>query len=243
MLRNLLFLCVVLLGLSPRFAYAEIEKTISSSRVLLGDLVLDAPADIADLDLGPAPSAGASRLYSAADLLAAAQQVGRKIVVTDSVRVVRATKRWSQAEFLAFVTPKLKSMLPEYAKLLRIEVPRGLVTVPSIELKRLELGQVPNRRGTVHTTAMVELSIDGRIEQRLSLPIVLDLDERPKPVEVDRGTSVVLVINLGSAKVSATAITLQSTAVGSVALFRVLKTRKTLRARLLTTSTAEVVSE
>jgi flagella basal body P-ring formation protein FlgA len=72
---------------------------------------------------------------------------------------------------------------------------------------------------------------------------VLDLDERPKPIEIDRGASVVLTINLGRTRVSAAAVTLQPTAVGSVALFRVVKTRKTIRAKLLSPSTAEVVSE
>jgi hypothetical protein len=242
MLRRSLLLCV-LLWLIPSSAQAELERIIASSRVLFGDLVPDAPSDLAKLDLGPAPPAGSSRLFSAGELSAAARETGTKLVVGDSVRVIRATRRWSQAELLALVTPKLRAALPDYARLLRVDVPRTLVTVSHVELSRLELGQLPNRRGQVHTSAMAELSSDGRIEQRLTLPVVLDLDERPKPIEVDRGASVVLSINLGSARVSTTAITLQATAVGSTALFRVVKTRKTIRARLLSPSTAEVVSE
>jgi hypothetical protein len=242
MLRRALLL-YVLLWLSPRPAQAEIERTIASSRVLFGDLIPNVPSDLAKLDLGPAPPAGSSRLFSAGELSAAAHEIGTKLDVSDSVRVVRATKRWSQAELLAFITPRLRDALPTHATLIRVDVPRTLITVTQVQLSRLEFGQLPNRRGQVHTSAMAELSSDGRIEQRLTFPVVLDLEERPKPIEIERGMSVVLTINLGSAKVSTAAVTLQPMAVGSTALFRVVKTRKTIRARLLSPSTAEVVSE
>ncbi len=238
-----LVLGMLLLGLSPRSAQAEIERTVTSSRVLFGILVPSAPLEVADLDLGPAPPAGSSRLYSTEELVMAARQAGTKLLVKDSVRAVRAAKRWTQAELLTFITPKLKAALPNYARLLRVDVPRTLVTVPCVELSRVEPGQLPNRRGTVQTSALFELTVDGKLEQRLSLPIVLDLGERPKPVEVERGTTVALQITLGASRVSAAAIAVQTVAVGSVALFRVTKTRKTLRAKLLSPSTAEVVSE
>jgi hypothetical protein len=241
--RFVLFVGMLSLGLSEGSAHAEIERTITSSRVLFGDLIPTAPPDIAEIDLGPAPPAGSSRLYSTEELLKAARQAGRTLLIRDSVRAVRATKRWTQAELLAFITPKLKAALPEYARLLRVEVPRTLTTVPGIELNRVEPGQLPNRRGTVQTSALFELTVDGKLEQRLTLPIVLDLGERPKPVEIERGTTVTLQISLGATRVSAAAVPLQTVAVGSVALFRVVKTRKTLRAKLLSPSAAEVVHE
>lgn len=243
MRRMLLIFAMLLLGSSPRAALGEIERVITSNRVLLGVLVPSAPAEIADLDLGPAPPAGSSRLYSSSELSYAAQQGGKTLLVPDSVRAVRATKRWSQAEFSSFVTPKLKATLPNYARLVHVDVPRTLLTVQNVELNRIEWGQLPNRRGTVHTSALAELSADGKVEQRLTLAVVLDLSDRPKPVEVAHGSSVALHINLGSTRVSAAAITLQALPVGGVGLFRVIKTRKTLRAKLLSPSTAEVVSE
>lgn len=243
MARSHLVIGIFLLGLSPGVGHAEIERKITSSRVLFGDLVPTAPADIAALDLGPAPPAGSSRLYSTDDLLAAARQAGKQLVIADSVRAVRATKRWNQAEFTAFITPKLKAVLPEYARLLHVDVPRSLTTVLGIELSRVQPGQLPNRRGTVQTSAMLELTVNGRLEQRLTLPVVLDLGERPKPPEIERGATVSLQITLGATTVSASAVALQTMAVGSAGLFRVTKTRKTLRAKLLSPSTAEVVSE
>jgi hypothetical protein len=241
--RIILIFCVLVCWLSPSRAMAETAKTIAVGRVHFGDLVPDAPLEIAGLDLGPAPPAGSSRLYSREELTAVAQRAGNFLVVRESIRAVRATTRWSQAELLALVTPKLTAALPEYAKLLRVDVPKTLVTAANLELTRLELGQIPARRGNAQTSAVAELGIDGKVELRLTLPVVLVLDDPPKPIEVERGSTVALVINLGAARVSAAAVTLQTTSVGAVSLFRVIKTRKTLRARLLSTSTAEVVSE
>jgi hypothetical protein len=205
--------------------------------------VPSAPPELAEVDLGPAPPAGASRLYSTEELLTAARQAGKQLLIRESVRAVRATKRWTQAEFTSFITPKLKASLPEYARVLRVEVPRSLVTVSNIELGRIEPGQLPNRRGTVQTSALFELTVEGKLVQRLSLPVVLELGERPKPAEVERGATVTLQVNLGTTRVSAQAAPLQTLAVGAVGLFRVVKTRKTLRAKLLSTTLAEVTSE
>lgn len=243
MLHPRLILCFLLASLDPRLAAAETERPIVSSRVSLGDLLPNAPTELANLDLGPAPPAGSSRLYSIGDLVAAARAAGHTLVVKDSVRAVRATQHFSQTELSAMLTPKIEAALPGYAKLVRVDFPRALVTPAGVELNHIVFGQLPNRRGTVHTSVVAELSVEGKIERRLSLRVVVELEERPKPIEIERGTLVTLVINLGATKVSAAAMSVHSVAVGSSGLFRVRKTQKTLRAKLISRSAAEVVSE
>jgi hypothetical protein len=222
-------------------AQAETQRTINASRVQLGAIWPGVPEELAGLDLGAAPPAGSSRLYSPQDLTAIARQAGSRYVFKEAVRVVRATKRWSQRELLEWVTPELQRALPGHARLTRVEIPRQLVTAEGVELSRVQLGQVPNRRGSAMTSAVLEFRSGSNIEQRVTVSVYLDLDEPPKPIELPQGAPVTLVVNLGSAKVSTSAVALQTVAVGSTALFRVVKTRKTLHAKLVSTSMAEVV--
>jgi len=235
-------LTVCLLWLSPSLARAEVHKVITTSRVRFGELVPDAPTEVQDLDLGPAPPAGSSRLFSANELASAARRAGTNVAVSDSVRVVRATKRWSQLELRELVKSKLQSTLPAHARLLHVDVPQFLVSSTTAELSRVTLGQLPSRQGTVHTSAVADLTSDGRIEHRLVISVALDLGIPPKPIELPQGTLLTLVIRLGTTQVSTSATTLQPTTVGSIALVRVIKTRKTLHGKILTATMAEVVA-
>lgn len=235
-------LTVLLLWLSPNFAGAEVQRAVTTSRVRLGELVPDAPTAVQDLDLGPAPPAGSSRLFAAAELVSAAQRAGATLTVPDSVRAVRATRRWTQIELRELVQERLQRTLPSHAHLLKVDVPRTLLTSTTAELSQVTLGQLPNRQGTVHTSAVVELAGEGRVEHRLVVGVSLELGAPPKPIELPQGAPLTLMVRLGSTQVSAQAVTLQPAAVGSIALVRVVKTRKTLRSKILTESTAEVVN-
>ncbi|HEY5957028.1 MAG TPA: flagella basal body P-ring formation protein FlgA [Polyangiaceae bacterium] len=241
MTKLLLSLVLALLCMSPRTAQAETARMIVASRVQMGAILPDVPEELASVDLGASPPAGSSRLYSVQDLTAAARQAGSRYVVKDAIRVVRATKRWTQSELVDLIAPAVKRSLPLHAHLLHIDVPKQLITAQGVELSRVQVGQIPNHRGAALTSAVLELRADGNIEQRVALTLHLDLDDPPKPVEVTQGTTITLVVNLGAAKVSTAAIALQTAAVGSIALFRVVKTRKTLHAKLISALTAEVV--
>jgi hypothetical protein len=240
---TLAVLLLTLLGTLPQTAAAEREQLVDGGRIYLGEVVADLAPSAATLDLGPAPKAGSSRLLSAEDLNRALKAAGTTLVVKDSVRVVRSTKHWNQQDLTSWISPAISKALPDYATLVRLEVPRSLLTPTTTVVGHVELAQLPKRRGTLHTSVVVDLMVDGELEQRLSLPVVLELGDRPTPLTVPRGQTVTVSINLGLARVSATAVTLQAVEVGTVALCRVLQTKKVLRARLISKNTAEVVTE
>jgi flagella basal body P-ring formation protein FlgA len=231
------------LGTTSTFAAAERKQLIESNRIYLGDLISDLPSDIATLDLGASPKAGGSRLFLATEINRVLKSVNQNRTVNDSVRVVRSTKHWNQRDLLEFISPAISQALPAYATLVRLDVPRSVLTPTAVSVGHVEFAPFPKRRGTLSTSVVVELVVDNELEQRLSFPLVVELAEQPKPVTVPRGQNVTLSINFGLTHVSATAVTLQPTEVGSSALCRVLRTKKVLRAKMLSTSTAEVLSE
>lgn|SRR5512145_1266958 len=238
-----IILCLLVLLASPRSAQADVQRVVTSGRVLLGDLVPNAPAEVRGIDVGPAPPGGSSRLFPRSEIQALAQRAGVDLAVTESVRIARATTRWSQTELAQLLEAKLVPVLPPHAHLIRIDAPKSVVTSTNARLSRVSLGQLPHRTGPVTTTCVLELTVDGQLEQRLVVRVALELTEPPVSLRLPPGTPITLIIRLGSAQVSTAAVTLEPTSVGSTALLRVIKTRKSLRAKLVTAATAEALAQ
>jgi hypothetical protein len=236
-------LATLLILLGPSLARAEAQRTVAGSRVLLGDLIAEVPEPARNFDLGPTPAPGSSRLISSADIKAAAREAGLSVTSHEPVRVFPATKRWEQPELREVLKAKLQSALPAYARLLDFVAPRRLVTRSNAELSRVVVAALPAREGLIETSFVVEVATDGHIEQRLVIPVSLEVRDAPKPIELARGTLVNFVIRAGSAQISTAAVILQPTKLGATTLIRVLKTRKTLRARLLTPTSAELFEQ
>lgn len=236
---GLLVVTLTLLDSSP--AEAEAQRIVAGSRISLADIVPDVSTEAKGVDLGPTPPAGSSRLITPSEVETAARQAGFSVRVAESVRVFAATKLWTPLELREALRMKLERALPAHARLRDFVPPRKLLTTSSAELSRVVVGPVPSRQGVFQTSVIVEVTASGRIEHRLAVPVSLELREAPKPVELAQGTVVSLIVQLGSAQISTAALTLEPAAVGSVALVRVVKTRKTLRARLLTPTSAELM--
>jgi hypothetical protein len=236
-------LFVLLLGLATSPALAERVHVTQTGRILLGDLVAGLPEPASMLELGTAPKPGTSRLFDTNELERILREVGNPRELSESVRVVRATKRWGSKEISDWLSPSITNGLPAHATLVRLEAPRSLVTSTQVTIGAVVIGQIPKRRGSVQTSAVIELRSDGTLEQRLSVPVTLELTEPPTPLKVPRGQHITVTVALGAARVSATATLLQETSVGSYGLCRIVRTQKVLRVRLDSTSTAEVAEK
>ena len=240
---SLVALIFVITAIKPVAAMAEREQRIESNRILLGDVVENIPVELEKIDLGPSPRAGSSRLISAEELNRTLKASGETQTVHEGVRVIRSSKRWTQTELTEWLTPAIKLSLPTFATLIRIESPRSLTLPSEATLGRVEFSQLPKRRGTANTTLIVHVTANGELEQRLMLKAVVNLSEQQKPDVIARNTSLNLSIRLGTANVSTIGTTLQSGEVGSIVLCRVVKTKKVLRARIISNNSAEVLSE
>lgn len=222
------------------------EVVVSGTRVRLGDIIKDAPAALADLDLGPSPPAGSSRLISKREILAGVAAAGDESLVLphlEAVRVVRASRRWQHAELEEWLKPALSAALPDGVRLVGLTAPRALTTAKGAILGRVEIGRIPARSGLLRTSAVFEILTGSELEQRVSVPIRVRV--RPSAVRPDvlRGSALTLVIDTGGARVTAAGEALGEGRLGDIVVCKVLRTRKVLRARLLSGSEAEVLAQ
>lgn len=223
---------------------AQSERVIDAARIRLGDLIPSAPAVVHDVDLGPAPAPGNSRLLSRQEIERQLRDAGRSptlVRLPASIRVTSAAKRWTVAELQTLVQPAVERALPRGARLSKLRVRKGYALSPRSEVGRVTFGKLPKREGPFQTTAMVELLADGETSVRLPVSVELELGTQATQSVLEKGAAVHLVIERGAARVSAVGVALSAGDVGDVVQFKVQNTHKVLRARIQSRTTAKVV--
>jgi hypothetical protein len=204
----------------------------------------DAPGVVHDVDLGPAPAPGNSRLLSRQEIERQLREAGQSpslVRVPASIRVTSAAKRWTVAELETLVQPAIERALPRGARLAKLRVRKGYALSPRSEVGRVTIGKLPKREGSHQTTAMVELVADGETSVRLPVSVELELGAQASQSVLEKGAAVHLVIERGAARVSAVGVALSAGDVGDVVQFKVQNTHKVLRARIESRTTAKVV--
>ncbi len=243
MKRSAWLLAFILLAARPASS-AQPERTVDGARVTLKDVVPTAPEDLAGIDLGPAPPAGSSRLIARAELARAIRSAGAKpkeVKLPKVVRIVTASKRWGPADIESAASPLITARLSQGIVLKRLSVRRSVTTPKSAKLTVAKIPKLPKRVGTTTTTVTIAWRADGRIVARAPVAAVLDIDENGARSTIARGARVYLVIERGPARVAATAVALADVDLHEVGRFRVESTKKILRARVTSGSTAKVV--
>jgi hypothetical protein len=223
---------------------AQSERVIDAARIRLGDVFPEAPGVVHDVDLGPAPAPGNSRLLSRQEIERQLRDAGRSpsvLRVPASIRVTSAAKRWTVAELETLVEPAIERALPRGARLSKIRVRKGYALSPRAEVGRVTIGKLPKREGSYQTTAMVELVTDRETSVRLPVSVELELGSLATQSVLEKGGTVHLVIERGAARVSAVGIALAAGDVGDVVQFKVQNTHKVLRGRIESRTTAKVV--
>lgn len=226
-------------------ASAELSQTIDSARIHLSD-VSDGydDGDLANLDLGPAPPPGSSRLLSRGeveDQLRAAGDDGKNLRMPASLRVKSAAKRWSTDELREALTPKLISALPIGVNFKSARFNRAVVTSPSVRIGDAHIPRMPKHAGELTVTATVDLLQDDVTVLRIPVTLVVQVTDLATLPTAAKGSRVNLVIEHGPARVTALATAMSDTELGAVGLFRVASTQRVLRARLLSADSAQVV--
>jgi hypothetical protein len=236
------FLVVTAFSLS---ASAETELTIEGARIHLSE-VSDGydEGDLATLDLGPAPPPGNSRLLSRGeveDQLRAAGDDAKSLRMPAFLRVKSAAKRWSPAQLNEAILPKLLAALPFGVKLKSAKLTRSIVTSPGVTIGNARFPKIPKHEGEMTLTATVDIMQDDMTVLRIPVNVLVQVTDAATKPAVTKGARVNLVIERGPARVTALAMALSDTELGESGLFRVSSTQRVLRARLLTTDTAQVI--
>lgn len=224
---------------------AEASKTIDSARIRLADLGATAREDLAELDLGRAPPPGSSRLFSRDDVTRELRSQGydvRGLNLPQTVRVTSAARHFSVAELTQLIQPRAEAALPQGVTLSKLKIARALLTTPRLEVGELHLPKLPKRAGPYTVTTSVDLIHGEEIALRLPVTLELVISEQAAAPLVDRGARIDLVIQRGTARISASGTALEQGDVGDVASFKVSTTLKVLRARIDSATSATVVT-
>ncbi len=239
-LRPLLSTLIVAGALSaaaPSNAAAPRQVTIAGTRIHLADVMPGADSSIASLDLGPSPVAGAARLVTRDEIVAAldARQlpVGRD--VPQAVRVVRKTKRLAPAEVDALVRGALATKnLRRGISIDAVRIDHPVDVADGWTSVDVQMPRAPKRVGSFATTAVVTfLSAEREPLARIAVPVALAVTAEAAVFDAPRGTALTLVVrrDLIEVRVPATAET--DADVGNPLPVQVRLSGHTVRARLV----------
>jgi hypothetical protein len=235
-------LCVLLAAR----AQAETVQWVSAPRIAFRDAVPQALGTLGTLDLGAAPPPGSSRLFSRDELRTLALRAHERVddlEIPADVRVMRATRRFSARELEVLIRPALVAKLPEGAAVKNLGLPSSYVSVPDVQVGAIQLPRLPKRAGMTRVTVVFELTSTGALVARLPVSVELQLDERMTRYSLERGSMLNLVIDTGTTRVSASAVLMNPADIGDIVACQIIKTRKVLRAKVLTTREATVVQQ
>lgn len=223
---------------------APSSVSISSARIRLEDVLPKCPKVACDVDLGPAPPAGSSRLVAVVDVQRAVESAGQDVKLLDGMKAVRVTsaaRTLSPTEIADEVRPVVEASLPAGVSLVRIE-PKSSVVLPLLAgLATCSLSALPKRSGALTTTALCDFEHEGALARRVPVLLRLTMSAQAARPLVARGHVLTLVIERRSATISTQGIALRDAELGEVAQFKVQRTGRVVSARVQSDGTAVVV--
>ncbi len=237
------FLALALL-LVATHAGAEVSRVVDHARLCVGDLLPGASARVREVEFGPAPPPGGSRLVSRDEVLNAIRRAGESTVglrIPASMRITTASVRIAARDVEALVAPSIERALGRGVRLTRAEPRLELVLPKRYEMGTAVVPKPPRHAGPFRTTAMVEVTSDGRVVARVLVPVVLEVGEEAAHPDVARGGRIAVVIETGGFLIRATATALRDGNVGDVVQVVVANTGRTVRARLVSKEEARLV--
>lgn len=236
-------LCATLLVSLPGFA--EELRMIDGARIRLADIAEVESDELAEVDLGPAPPPGSSRLLSRDEVLRELRAQGlepRRLKFPASVRVGSAARRYTPTDLSSMIQPGVEAALPYGVKLKQLRNLRPINASPRLQLGKVHLPKLPRRAGPLSLTVTVELVRGQDVMQRVPVTLELDISEQAAQPVIRRGARLDLVIQRGSARISAAGTALDDGELGQVVSFKVSTTQRVLRARIESASAASVVT-
>jgi hypothetical protein len=165
-------------------AAASENRTIRGTRIELGELVQGAPERVRDLDLGPAPPPGGTRLFGRDELITAVRRAGADpegLSIPASIRATTEKKQLSVPTLAELGRAAIETILPEGVAATRVIARRPVDVSAEATLAAPELPSFPKRAGSFQTTVIFPVVVNLIVE---SIGIV-------RIVTIRRGTGTV----------------------------------------------------
>ncbi len=227
-------------------AQAESILVVSSIRVSLGDIVKAPSPEIGAVDLGPAPPPGATRLIARREILSRLKTAGydgSALSLPYSVRVRSASKRLSVPELNQLAESAISKRLPEGVTLGHVRATRSVVISPEAIVGEVKLPHFPKRVGPYQTTVILGFTHDGQLTTNAQIQVSVNISEAAASALVGRGSVVKLIVERGLTRVSTKGVATSDVDLNEIGTFKVVKTRKILRARVISRTLARVVEQ
>jgi hypothetical protein len=241
------FVLVFVLALAARAASGATplrEVGVHGGRVHLGDLMPKAPADARNVDLGPSPSAGGSRIVDRSEIERALRDRNTPVPagIPDAVRVVRRTVRLAPQDLESSAREAIaKAALPEGVSLTAVRPSRAIDVPEGWTRVTADVTRPPHHAGPFATTVILAFEGEEGVLARVPVAIVLDVSEAAASFDVTRGASIRLVVRRGLIEVSVSGTTTLDADVGTLVPVLVPTTGRVVRARLIDKDHAEPV--
>ena len=228
----------------PLSAGAEPTQAIDHARLLAGDIVKSAPAGVAEIDLGPAPPPGGSRLLSKNEIESMLRQRGvdtSKLSIPASIRIVGGSKRVTPAELAILITPVIVQNLPQGVGLVKVTPGYDVVIPPSATVGNVDIPRHPRQKGPFRTTATVHIVADGDVVARVPVPVILEVSEAAARPDVARGSRIGLIIDRRSLRIMTQGSCMLDANIGDVVNVLVTATSRVVKAKITSRDEAQIV--
>jgi hypothetical protein len=218
------------------------QVEVAAARIKLVDLMANL-GEAGELDLGPAPAPGASRLVTREEIAQALKE--HQIVgVSHLPEAVRVARKMDQLTFERLRTlgedaiaragtrtgVRLKSLQPPAS----VRVASGWQSVTT------QLPKSPRRAGEWTTTVMLSFEGEGQKLARVAVPAVFEISADGAAPDISKGAPLTLVIRTGLVEVSTKAVAGDNADIGETFAVTLRPSGKVVRAKLVAKGRAMV---
>jgi hypothetical protein len=224
------------LGTTPGTAAATRQVLVTSTRIHLRDLMPDAETAAADVDLGPSPAAGGSRVVTRADIVAAldAKQVSAPPALPDAVRVLRSAKHLTTTEMNAIVRTAVDAkMLGRGVSLTAVRTDRPVDIADGWTRVDVDVPRAPKKAGPFATMAIASFFVGDEVIARFPVRIELAVSAEGATYDAPRGASLTLIVRRTLVEVRAPAFAAADADVGDAFPVQLRPSGRVVRARLV----------
>jgi hypothetical protein len=228
---------------TPAPAHAEAqEHIVTSARLTVADVVESAPADARDVELGPSPAPGASRVVSKDEVVRSLRRasISTSFAIPASTRVTRASTHLSSRMLADLARSGITSALPAGVTLGRVDATTDITAPVGTRVGHVTLPKLPKVAGPFRTTVSVELLRDEERVAQLQMAVVLDISEAAAVADVKKGGHVTIIVERETLRVSTEAVLNKDADVGDIVPVTLAATGRVMRVKLLTKTVAEL---
>jgi hypothetical protein len=210
------------------------EHAVAHARVHLSDVIDSAPDALRDVDLGPAPLAGSSRLLHKAEIVSALPADAGVMKLPEVVRITRKTKSLSAAELEKLTKDAVASSTLPRGAVLTAARPKGPATIPDgYDAVTASIAKLPRKAGKVTGSVILTFRESDIDVGAVTVPADFTLPAAASAPDLKKNGHATLVIRRGSIEIRAVVVANADADVGDEIMVTVADSNHTLRGRLV----------